>query len=83
MIRAYFTQKPLVSYYTDKVNIYKSCAFMALPVNVSTAVPRPEMIHRVTHCGEPYPTPYHSPPFHGNFQKPACCENCRHNAPSQ
>ena len=77
MIRAYFTQKPLVSYYSDKVNIYQSCAFMALPVKPATAVPRPEMIHRVTHCGEPYPTPYYRP------IGPACCEHCRHNAPSQ
>lgn len=76
MSRAYFTQKPLVSYYSDKVNIYQSCAFMALPVNVRTAVPRPEMIHRVTHCGEPYPTPYYSP---GPTQRPTCCEHCQAN----
>jgi hypothetical protein len=54
---------PLLSYYHPSTNIYHDCHFMALPAVVSTAVPHLMLVHRVTHCGEPYPLPYHEVPF--------------------
>ena len=64
---------PLLSYYTDKVNIYQHCDFIPLSAIKQYPPPLPApIIHATTNYGEPYPVPRHRPPFSCAH----CCESC-------
>lgn len=64
--------KPLIRYYSDKVNIYSSDCFIPLPT--CRACPPPSMpIYRpLGQCNQPYPTPTYYPPA-------PCCNSCKCN----
>ena len=65
---------PLLSHYSNKVNIYDHCDFIPLAAIKPTALPLPAyIVHLTTNYGQPYPVPTHSPPF------PSCdaCKTCK------
>jgi hypothetical protein len=62
----------LVSYYSDKINIYQSEYFIPLP-NIRACPPPSMPIYQpLSYCGQPYPTPTYYPPY------PSCtsCNRC-------
>lgn len=72
----------LLSYYSDKVNIYQHHDFIPLSAIKSIPPPLPAPIINVTNSyGVPYPVPTHFPPFPSCASCVAqntCCESCQH-----
>ena len=58
---------PLLSYYSDKINIYKNDCFAPLPVERSPPPPSMIIYQPLGNCGQPYQTPTYNPysPYYG------------------
>ena len=52
----------LLTYYSDRVNIYDDERFARLPDVKAPPAPPVVYIHRTTHFNQPYPIPYYQPP---------------------
>ena len=67
--------RPLVSCYSDKVNIYQHPDFISLAAIKQYPPPPPlQFIHATTNYGQPFPVPTHQPPFPSCQLGRDCCQ---------